>query len=86
MAGLFACKSSQQRNDLFREIEKALSEVKGLTNPRLVYSPVDPDRRGTFSGMAALAINDVSSLRPTSISAGLSAELGREAGRHARQR
>jgi hypothetical protein len=56
VAGLFVCKSTQQCNDLFRVLEKSISDVQGLTTPKVISSAIDADRCGTFSGIAGLVI------------------------------
>jgi hypothetical protein len=56
VVGLFACKNSQQCNDLFRELERSISDVQGLTTPKVISSAIKADRWGTVSGIAGLAI------------------------------
>lgn len=56
VAGLFVCKSSQQCHDLFRELEKSISDVQGLTAPKVISSAIGVDRWGTVSGIAGLVI------------------------------
>jgi hypothetical protein len=57
VAGAFYCNDAKQFNDLSGEIEKAVSEVKGLIAPKIVSSPINADRWGIFSGVAGLVVH-----------------------------